>query len=140
MANREAPAQPDAAQISPWAAYLVEVVNRPGWNPTRLSRESGIHRGTIYKWMKGELKGTSTDSVTKIGIAADGRPDLAMQAAAGLLGADDDPDAEAIALIQAAQIPESLKKELITELRSESRQDAARRRRSVELALKYRTV
>jgi hypothetical protein len=140
MPSRDAHDEERTAPPSPWVAYLLEVTTRPGWTVTRLSRESGIHRGTIYKWINGELTGTSTDSVRKIGTAADGRPDAAMQAAAGFLGDTDDPDAEAITLILAAQIPDSLKQELIADLRRESRQDAARRRNSIERALNLRTA
>jgi transcriptional regulator with XRE-family HTH domain len=129
-------------QPSPWAAYLTEVANRPGWSVARIARESGLDKSTIFRWKSGAT-GATVDSVKKIARAVGDDPEVVLRAAAITEIEEpraDDPDAEAIALIRSAQIPDSLKLELIADLRRESRQDAARRRNSIERALNLRTA
>lgn len=38
---------------STWATFLTQQTSRPGWSVARLARESGIHRSTIFRWIKG---------------------------------------------------------------------------------------
>lgn len=133
---------PDAANSdrSPWAAYLDEVTHRDGWSVARLARESGIHRSTIFRWLSGDRSGTTIDSVRKIAEAAGDDADEVMRAAASVLptARPDDPDAEAIALVKASDLPEAIKQELIADLRRQAREDAARRRDSLTRALRLR--
>jgi transcriptional regulator with XRE-family HTH domain len=125
---------------TPWAAYLDEIANRPGWSVARIARESGLDRGTIFRWKAGAT-GATVDSVKKIARAVGDDPEKVLRAAAIIVPEapqPDDPDSEAISLILAAEIPDSLKQELIADLRRDSRRDAARRREGVERVLRWR--
>lgn len=66
-----------------WASYLRRIAGRKGWSVARLARESGIHRGTIFKWMSGK-GGVNVASVRAIGTAAEGDPANAIRAAGQL--------------------------------------------------------
>lgn len=63
-----------------WAGYLRRMTSRPDWSVARLARESNIHRGTIFKWMKGQ-GGVNVSSVTAIAQALGDDPAIALRAA-----------------------------------------------------------
>src|SRR5215207_8599955 len=108
-----------------WASYLTEVIHRPGWSIARLARESGVHRSTIFRWLRGEVNGATVHSVLSIATATGDDPDEALRAAAQILPVQsDDPDAEAVALIMAADLSEDAKQQLVSELRELARTDA----------------
>jgi transcriptional regulator with XRE-family HTH domain len=123
-----------------------------GGNKTRLADMIGVTSKTVDRWLKGQVD-VSEQSVREVarrlrrdqvrllvtvGYYEDG--ELRESLPPPPPSADDDPDAEAIALIEAADIPRSLQLELIEDLRHEANQDAARRRQSVERALRLRTT
>jgi transcriptional regulator with XRE-family HTH domain len=39
-------------------AAMAPMLERPGWSVARLSRETGIQRGTIYGWWRGDARPT----------------------------------------------------------------------------------
>ncbi|MEW2383342.1 hypothetical protein AB0873_14805 [Micromonospora sp. NPDC047707] len=57
------------------------MTSRPGWSVARLARESKIHRGTIFGWMKGE--GVTVASVKAIAKALGDDEAHALAAAGG---------------------------------------------------------
>jgi transcriptional regulator with XRE-family HTH domain len=77
-----------------WAEYLRRMTGQPGWSVARLARESGIHRATIFRWIKGE-GGANVASVRAIANALGDDPANALRAA-GNIGGDvekpTDPD------------------------------------------------
>ena len=54
-----------------WAKLVSELINRPGWNRTRLAREAGINRNTVRRWIDGESSNISASSIRLIADAAD---------------------------------------------------------------------
>lgn len=36
--------------------FLVETLNKRGWNNTQITNELGINRRTLYRWTSGEIK------------------------------------------------------------------------------------
>ncbi|MEU5938663.1 helix-turn-helix transcriptional regulator [Micromonospora sp. NPDC047548] len=75
-----------------WAGYLRRMTSRPGWSVARLAREAGIHRGTIFGWIKGE--GVTVASVKAIAKALGDDEAHALAAAGGAAAHGDqlDPD------------------------------------------------
>lgn len=122
---------------SSWARYLQEVTDRPGWNVARLAEESGVHRSTIYRWLKGDTRGTTVDSVNRIAAVVGDPPAVVLAAAADVLG-QTDPEAAEVAMVMAADLPETVKAELIAELRRMARADADRRRAFVDSIIRLR--
>jgi transcriptional regulator with XRE-family HTH domain len=51
-----------------WSAYLRRAVDRPGWSVARLARESGLHRATIFGWIK---EGSSSVTISSVHAIAD---------------------------------------------------------------------
>jgi transcriptional regulator with XRE-family HTH domain len=91
-----------------WAAYLRRMTKRPGWSVARLSRESGIHRATIFKWLAGDT-GVTVDSVRRVALALQDEPGIALRAAgnAGIpVAAVED---EEMAIIDRAPVDDDLK-------------------------------
>ena len=136
-----------------WAAQVSELLRvEAGGNKTRLAEMVGVTSKTIDRWLKGQVdvseqsvrevaKRLSRDQVrllVTVGYYEDG--DLRAPAPELPTPADDDPDAEAIELINKADIPHSLRLQLIAELKEESQQDAARRRNGVLRSLRMRTA
>jgi transcriptional regulator with XRE-family HTH domain len=64
---------------------LIELTSRPGWSVARLARESGIHRSTIFRWMSGEVRNASTNSVRLIAQASGDDENAALRAASEVL-------------------------------------------------------
>jgi transcriptional regulator with XRE-family HTH domain len=76
-----------------WGGYLRRMTSRDGWSVARLARQSGIHRGTIFKWIKG-VSGVNVASVRAIADALGEDPNEVLRAAAGSVVDDDHPDPE----------------------------------------------
>ena len=51
-----------------WSAYLRRMVDRQGWSVARLARESGLHRTTIFGWLK---DGSSSVTIASVHAVAD---------------------------------------------------------------------
>ncbi|WDZ87228.1 helix-turn-helix domain-containing protein [Micromonospora cathayae] len=122
---------------SSWARYLQEVADRPGWSVTRLANEAGVHRSTIYRWIKGDTRGTTVELATQIAAAAGDPPSVALAAAADVLGRTD-PDGTEVAMVMASDLPDHVKAELVEELRRMARADADRRRAFVDSFIRLR--
>lgn len=73
---------------NPWATLIGRIVDRPGWSIARLARDSGVHRSTIFRWMNGDRRNLTLDSVRLVADA--GGIDLmeALRAAAALVAPD----------------------------------------------------
>lgn len=76
-----------------WGSYLRRMTSRPGWSVARLAREASIHRGTIFKWMKGET-GVTVASVRAVAQALGDDPANALRAAGSVSGQVDETDEE----------------------------------------------
>lgn len=70
-----------SGDTDPWTEFLKELVARPGWNVDRLATASRIHRGTIYRWIKGDIKTVKVDSVRMIAKGGEASLSAALQAA-----------------------------------------------------------
>jgi transcriptional regulator with XRE-family HTH domain len=98
-----------------WAGYLRRMTNRSGWSVARLSRDSGVHRGTIFKWMSGK-GGVTLASVRSIAAALGDDPTNALRAA-GSAGGAPLPDAdEELDLIMAADVDNQTKQVMVERL------------------------
>lgn len=111
-----------------WSGYLRRMTSRPGWSVARLARESGIHRGTIFKWIKSGDGGVTVSSVRKIAAALGDDTEAALRAAA--LRAEipaqaaDEIDDEIAAIMSRTDIDDDAKNEivhLVIERREEDR-------------------
>lgn len=87
----------DASGGENWAGYLRRMTDRPGWSVARLARESGIHRGTIFKWIKGD-RGITVANVVAVAQALGDDPVNALKAAAAV--GDEPPRDETIELVR----------------------------------------
>lgn len=63
-----------------WSTYLRRMTSRPGWSVARLSRESHIAKGTIFKWIRRQ-GGVTVASVRAIADALGDDPTNALRAA-----------------------------------------------------------
>lgn len=117
----------DASDVGEnWAAYLRRMTKRPGWSVAKLARESGIHRGTIFKWIGGEL-GVTVDSVLRVASALGDDANTALRAAANIgVGAGDLVDEE-VAVIMRAPVDDELKQRMLQRLRERRERDRQRR-------------
>jgi transcriptional regulator with XRE-family HTH domain len=98
-----------------WAEYLRRMTKREGWSVARLARESGIHRGTIFKWLGGET-GVTVDSVRRIAIALGDEPSAALRAAGSAgVPASAERDEE-MDLINRAPVDDDLKAQMRQQL------------------------
>lgn len=55
-----------SGDIDPWTDFLKGITTRPDWSVARLADASGIHRATIYRWLKGDIKNVTVESVRMI--------------------------------------------------------------------------
>lgn len=101
----------DASPPETWAEYLRRMTRRGGWSVARLARESGIHRGTIFKWIGGET-GVTVDSVRRIAIALGDDPATALRAAGSVSKPDTEDRDEAMELISRAPVDDDLKAQM----------------------------
>lgn len=99
------------ARAEDWGGYLRRMTNRPGWSVAKLARESGVHRGTIFKWIRGG-SGVTINSVRAIAEALGDDLDNALRAAGSV--ADELPQDEEIELVRTDErLPPEVKKRII---------------------------
>lgn len=67
--------------VETWGAYIKRMVDRPGWSVARLAREAGIHRATIFGWIKDDTPSLTVASVRAIAQALGDDIDNALRAA-----------------------------------------------------------
>lgn len=79
---------------SEWGRYLRRMTSALGWSVARLARESGIHRATIFDWIRGDGESVTISSVRAVADAFGDDLHNALRAAAGL--APSEPDCEAV--------------------------------------------
>lgn len=120
----------DDGQAGPndWGAYLKRMTARPGWSVARLARESGIHRATIFDWIKGGGESVTIASVRAVARALDDDLESALRAVANLESAPGSRDEE-MELILSAPVGTEMQKQMISrilELREQDRQQRLR--------------
>lgn len=118
-----------------WGAYVEALSRRPGWTTTRLAKESGIARATLYKWRTGK-GGVTVDLVVKLAETAGDDPETALRAAGGRLVTEtDDPQ---LAAIYAADITDAEKRELVDFVLEERRRLEESLQRQIRMATRQR--
>jgi transcriptional regulator with XRE-family HTH domain len=80
--TNDRPATGPDGQPSAWVRYLQELTSRPGWSASRLARESGVNRSSIYRWLHGRVDNVSANSVRAIARAVGDSEDEALATAA----------------------------------------------------------
>ncbi len=111
-------------QLSGWGAYLRRMTSRPGWSIARLARESGIHRATIFDWIKGDGDSVTIASVKAVAEALGDDLENALRAVANLESTQPAQDEE-MELILSAPVDDDMKRQMIgqlLELREQDRQ------------------
>lgn len=120
----------DAEEPAPstWAAFLREITGRRDWSVARLARESGMHRSTIFRWMNGEVRSVTVETVKTIARAAGVDEAVALRAAGNLVETPlPDEDEESIRLIMESDASKYVKEELVREIRRLQQQHAEER-------------
>lgn len=85
--------------VETWGAYIKRMVDRPGWSVARLAREAGIHRATIFGWIKDDTPSLTVASVRAIAQALGDDIDNALRAAGSV-----EPEGWEDRLVQVQQI------------------------------------
>lgn len=112
--------------LSQWGAYLRRMTRRPGWSVARLARESGIHRATIFDWMKGSGETVTIASVRAVAQALGDDLENALRAVANLDAAPKPRDEE-MELIMSAPVDDEMKRRMISQLLDLREQDKRQR-------------
>lgn len=110
-----------------WPSYLRRMTKRPGWTVAKLARESGVHRATIFGWLKGD-GGVTVDSVRRVAAALGDDVENALRAA-GSTGMDA-PTAqqdEEVALIMRAPVGDEMKQRMLAKLHERRERDRQQR-------------
>lgn len=115
-----------SGDVSHWGAYLRRMTSRPGWSVARLARESGVHRATIFDWMKGTGESVTIASVRAVAAALDDDLENALRAVASLETAPKPRDEE-IELIMSAPVDDEMKRRMISQLLDLREQDKRQR-------------
>jgi transcriptional regulator with XRE-family HTH domain len=113
-----------SGELSDWGAYLRRMTTRPGWSVARLAREAGIHRATIFDWMKGGGDKVTIASVRAVADALGDDLESALRAVAGLSSSRAQRDEE-MDMIMSAPVDDDMKRQMIAralELREQQRQ------------------
>jgi transcriptional regulator with XRE-family HTH domain len=118
-----------------WAKLVSELINRPGWNRTRLAREAGINRNTVRRWIDGESSNISASSIRLIADAAGIDYQTAAEAAVGARAQDIRNDDDAIRIIDESDLPADIKDELKDMVRSRRLESEESLRRDIEAEL-----
>jgi transposase-like protein len=103
---------------------LRRMTARPGWSVARLAREAGIHRATIFDWIKGGGDSVTIASVRAVADALNDDLENALRAVAGLESSQERRDEE-MDMIMSAPVDDDMKKQMIAralELREQDRQ------------------
>lgn len=110
-----------SSEKDPWTEFLESLVARPGWSVDRLAQASGIHRGTIYRWLKGDIKTVKVESVRLIAKGGETSLAAALHAARAhtmtepVDTADEDEDWEA-KRIRESNLSDEKKRDLLAHL------------------------
>jgi transcriptional regulator with XRE-family HTH domain len=112
--------------LSHWGAYLRRMTSRPGWSVARLARESGIHRATIFDWMRGSGESVTIASVRAVAEALGDDLENALRAVASL-ETSPAPWDEEMELIMSAPVGDDMKRRMITQLLELREQDRQQR-------------
>lgn len=118
-----------------WGAYVEALSQRRGWNTTKLAKESGIARATLYKWRTGK-GGVTVDLVVRLAQTAGDDPEIALRAAGGrLVNEAEDPQ---LADIYASDLSEAEKQELVEYVLEERRRNEDALQRNVRMMIRTR--
>jgi transcriptional regulator with XRE-family HTH domain len=110
--------------LSHWGAYLKRMTSRPGWSVARLARESGIHRATIFDWIRGSGESVTIASVRAVADTLGDDMENALRAVASLESRPSPRDEE-MEMIMSAPVGDDMKRRMIAqlfELREQDRQ------------------
>lgn len=66
---------------TPWAAYLSQAMEVRELSAAELATRAGIGRATVYRWLKGESRNITMDSIHSIARALEEEPEVVMRAA-----------------------------------------------------------
>jgi transcriptional regulator with XRE-family HTH domain len=125
----------DGQPIDDWGRYLKRMTSRPGWSIAELARRSGIHRATIFGWIKDGGESVSISSVRAVAAALEDDLATALLAAGNLLsaGAADTADEREIRKILQSNIPHELKAHFADLFRRRQEEDRQRRQQDLRL-------
>lgn len=115
-----------------WARLVGDLISRPGWTRVRLAREAGVNRNTVRRWIDGESSNVSAQSIKLVADAAGISYEAASRAALGARAADLRNDDQAIATIEQSDLPDDIKAELISHVRSSRLESEEALRRDIE--------
>jgi transcriptional regulator with XRE-family HTH domain len=115
-----------SGELSDWGAYLKRMTSRPGWSVARLARESGIHRATVFDWIRGGGESVTIASVRAIARALGDDLENALRAVASI-SSSPAPDDEEMDLIMSAPVSDGMKRRMITQLLDMREQDRQQR-------------
>lgn len=109
-----------SGEKDPWTEYLESLLARPDWNVKRLAEASGIHRATIYRWLRGDIKNITIESVRMIAKGGEGSLAAALTAARSHtmhepVDTADEDDYE-VRIIRESDLSESVKRNLYAHL------------------------
>jgi len=114
-----------------WSAYLRRMTSRPGWSVARLARESGLHRSSIFNWIRDGAEAITIQSVYMIADALGDERANALKAA-GNLPAERDAEVD---LILASNRTDAQKAALIERLMLRREEERQRRLQDLEFVL-----
>lgn len=114
-----------------WSAYLRRMTRRPNWTVSRLAKESGIARSTLYVWMTEGAGAITIESVFRIADALRGDRGEALRAAANL-EVERDPEVD---LILSSDRSDRIKQLMIERLMLRREEERQRRIEDLRFAL-----
>ncbi|SRR5690606_26064394 len=126
------------APASEWGRYLRRITSAPGWSVARLARESGIHRATIFEWIRGDGESVTIGSVRAVAAASGDDLQNALRAAANLApatvpsGGQPDEADEETELIRSAPLGQDVKRRMLARLAELREQHRRQRLRILE--------
>lgn len=128
-----------SGELSDWGAYLKRMTARPGWSVARLARESGIHRATIFDWIKGGGESVTVGSVRAIARALGDDLENALRAVASI-SSSAPPEDEEMDLIMSAPVSDTMKRRMIAQLLDLREQDRQQRMQVMRFMLGEETA
>lgn len=117
-----------------WARFIEGLIGRPGWSQQRLADEAGVHRSTVRRWRQSEIVNISSESIRLIAEASGVSERVVMAAAVGVSDRIDED--EAIAEVQASDLPGVLKDEIIDYIRRQRDKAEADLRQAVQMMMR----
>lgn len=119
-----------------WARLIGELVERQGWNKSRLTREAGLGRNTVGRWISGETANITTSSVRAVADATGIDYNVAAQAAIGAQQQQRADDDRAVRMVLDSDASDEVKNDLIAHIRARRREAEAAEIRDVEVWLR----